>query len=379
MPSRLHALHDVGTSAWLDYIDRPMLLDGGLARRIREDALTGMTSNPTIFEKALAEGTAYDAQISAAPDGRTPWELFELVAVEDVRTACDIFAGVHRDTKGVDGYVSLEVSPGSAHDADATVEEAHRLWAAVDRPNVMIKVPGTDAGTQALRRLIADGVNVNVTLLFSIDAHRRTIESYIAGLEDRARRGEPLDHLASVASFFVSRVDTEIDGRLQKMAAAASGEQRAKLEALQGRAAIANAKLAYRLFREEFGGARFAALAAKGARVQRPLWASTGTKNPKYSDVLYVEELAGPDTVNTLPPATLAAFQDHGRARHAVDQGVDEAMRTLAALEAVGISLQEVTDKLLRDGLASFQKTFDSLLAGLERKTASLGRTVAAR
>jgi transaldolase len=379
MPSRLHALHDVGTSAWLDYIDRPMLLDGGLARRIREDALTGMTSNPTIFEKALAEGTAYDAQISAAPDGRTPWELFELVAVEDVRTACDIFAGVHRDTKGVDGYVSLEVSPGSAHDADATVEEAHRLWAAVDRPNVMIKVPGTDAGTQALRRLIADGVNVNVTLLFSIDAHRRTIESYIAGLEDRARRGEPLDHLASVASFFVSRVDTEIDGRLQKMAAAASGEQRAKLEALQGRAAIANAKLAYRLFREEFGGARFAALAAKGARVQRPLWASTGTKNPKYSDVLYVEELAGPDTVNTLPPATLAAFQDHGRARRAVDQGVDEAMRTLAALEAVGISLQEVTDKLLRDGLASFQKSFDSLLAGLERKTASLGRTVAAR
>ena len=379
MPSRLHALHDVGTSVWLDYIDRPMLHDGGLARRIREDALTGMTSNPTIFEKALAEGTAYDAQISGAPDGRTPWELFEMVAVEDVRTACDIFAGVYRDTKGVDGYVSLEVSPGSAHDADATVEEAHRLWAAVDRPNLMIKVPGTEAGTQALRRLIADGINVNVTLLFSIDAHRRTIESYVAGLEDRARRGEPLDHIASVASFFVSRVDTEIDGRLQKMAASASGEQRAKLEALQGKAAIANAKLAYRLFQEEFGGPRFAALRAKGARVQRPLWASTGTKNPKYSDVLYVEELAGPDTVNTLPPATLAAFQDHGQARRAVDHGVEEAVRQLAALEAVGISLQDVTDKLLREGLASFQKSFDSLLAGLERKTASLGRTVAAR
>ena len=379
MASRLHALHDVGTSVWLDFIARPMLHDGELARRIREDALTGMTSNPTIFEKALAEGDAYDAQITGAPDGRTPWELFEIVAVEDVRTACDIFAGVYRESRGVNGYVSLEVSPGSAHDATATVEEAHRLWKAVDRPNLMIKVPGTAAGTEALRRLIADGINVNVTLLFSLDAHGRTIESYIAGLEERARRGQPLDHVSSVASFFVSRVDSEIDGRLQKLAAAASGEQRAKLEGLQGKAAIANAKLAYRLFRERFSGARWEALAAKGARLQRPLWASTGTKNPKYSDVLYVEELAGPDTVNTLPPATLAAFQDHGDARAAVTENVEESVRALAALEGAGISLQDVTDKLLTEGLASFQKSFDSLLTGLERKTASLGRTVAAR
>lgn len=372
MPSRLHALHDVGTSVWLDYIDRAMLHNGDLERRIRDDALTGMTSNPTIFEKALAEGTAYDAQITSAPDGLTPWQLFELVAVEDVRRACDLFAGVYATSRKVDGYVSLEVSPNSAHDAKATVEEAKRLWAAVERPNLMIKVPGTEAGAQALRELIAAGINVNVTLLFSIDAHRRTIEAYLAGLEDRAKAGQPLDHVASVASFFVSRVDSEIDGRLGKMAQGADEATRSRLERLQGKAAIANAKLAYRLFRELFSGARWEALAAKGARYQRPLWASTSTKNPAYRDVVYVEELAGRDTVNTLPPATLEAFKDHGEARDRVGEHADEAVKTLAALEAVGISMQEVTDKLLREGLASFQKSFDSLLGGLEKKTAAL-------
>jgi transaldolase len=373
MSSRLHALHDVGTSVWLDYIDRTMLHNGDLERRIREDALMGMTSNPTIFEKALAEGSAYDAQITAVPDGLTPWELFELVAVEDVRRACDLFAGVYRETNKVDGYVSLEVSPNSAHDAAATVAEARRLWAAVDRPNVMIKVPGTPAGADALRTLISDGINVNVTLLFSVQSHRRTIEAYLSGLEERAAAGKPLDHVASVASFFVSRVDSEIDGRLEKMIAAAGDEvARAKLERLQGKAAIANAKMAYRLFRELFSGPRWQALAARGARYQRPLWASTSTKNPKYRDVLYVEELAGPDTVNTLPPATLVAFRDHGEARSAVDKHADEAVKTLAALEAVGVSMEEVTAKLLKDGLASFQKSFDSLLGGLEKKTAAL-------
>ena len=372
MTSRLHALHAVGTSLWLDYIDRPMLHDGELPRRIREDALTGMTSNPTIFEKALAEGTAYDAQVTQAAEGRTAWELFEAVAGQDVRDACDAFAGVYAESKRVNGYVSLEVSPGSAHDADATVAEAHRLWKAVARPNLMIKVPGTEAGTKALRQLIAAGINVNVTLLFSVEAHRRTIESYLAGLEDRAAAGQPLDHVASVASFFVSRVDSEVDARLAKLAESAAPEQKAKLEALMGKAAIANAKMAYRLFQEEFSGPRWEALSAKGARVQRPLWASTGTKNPKYRDVLYVEELAGPDTVNTLPPATLAAFKDHGEARRTVDTGMDDAVRQLAALEAAGISMQEVTDKLLKEGLASFQKSFDSLIGGLERKLGSM-------
>jgi transaldolase len=372
MPSRLHALHDVGTSVWLDYIDRTMLHDGDLERRIREDALMGMTSNPTIFEKALAEGSAYDAQITGATEGLSPWQLFELVAVEDVRRACDLFAGVYRDSKKVDGYVSLEVSPNSAHDARATVAEARRLWAAVDRPNVMIKVPGTPEGAKALQELIAAGINVNVTLLFSIEAHRRTIEAYLAGLEARAQAGQPLDHVASVASFFVSRVDNEVDGRLAKLIAGADEATRSKLERLQGKAAIANAKLAYKLFREMFSGARWEKLAAKGARYQRPLWASTSTKNKAYRDVIYVEELAGRDTVNTLPPATLEAFKDHGEARDAVGEHPDEALKTMAALEGAGISMQDVTDKLLREGLASFQKSFDSLLGGLEKKTASL-------
>lgn len=372
MPSRLHALHDVGTSVWLDYIDRTMLYNGDLERRIREDRLTGMTSNPTIFEKALAEGSAYDQQITGAPEGLTPWELFELVAVEDVRRACDLFAGVYRESNKVDGYVSLEVSPGAAHDAKATVAEAHRLWKAVDRPNLMIKVPGTPQGAEALRELIADGINVNVTLLFAVEAHRRTIEAYLAGLEQRAAAGKPLDHVASVASFFVSRVDSEIDSRLDALAKGADEATRAKLERLKGKAAIANAKLAYRVFRELSSGPRWDKLAAKGARFQRPLWASTSTKNKAYRDVIYVEELAGRDTVNTLPPATLEAFKDHGEARDAVGAHADEAVKTMAALEGVGISMQEVTEKLLREGLASFSKSFDSLLAGLEKKTAAL-------
>jgi transaldolase len=372
MPSRLHALHDVGTSIWLDYIDRTMLHNGDLERRIREDALMGMTSNPTIFEKALAEANAYDAQITGAQEGLTPWQLFELVAVEDVQRACDLFAGVYRDTNRADGYVSLEVSPGTAHDAKATVAEAHRLWKAVDRPNVMIKVPGTPEGAEALRELTAAGININVTLLFAVEAHRRTIEAYLAGLEQRAAAGKPLDHVASVASFFVSRVDSEIDGRLEKMMAGADEATRSKLERLKGKAAIANAKLAYRLFREQFSGPRWEKLAAKGARYQRPLWASTSTKNKAYRDVIYVEELAGRNTVNTLPPATIEAFRDHGEARDAVGAHADDALKTMNALEGVGISMQDVTDKLLRDGLASFQKSFDSLLSGLEKKTASL-------
>jgi transaldolase len=338
-----------------------------------------MTSNPTIFEKALAEGSAYDAQLAAAPAELSPWELFELVEADDVRAACDAFLPTYEATKGGDGYVSIEVSPGVAADEDATVAEGHRLWSAVARPNVMIKVPGTAEGARAMRRLVADGINVNVTLLFSTDAHRRIIEAYLGGLEDRAAKGQPIDRVASVASFFVSRVDGEIDKRLDaRIASSSDAAARERLTALKGKAAVANAKMAYRIFRELFSGARWDALAARGARLQRPLWASTSTKNPAYRDVLYVEELIGPDTVNTMPPATLEAFRDHGITRRTVDENVDEAERTLAALEAEGISMKEVTDKLLVDGLASFQKSFDTLLAGLERKTASLGRTPSA-
>jgi transaldolase len=368
MSNRLEQLHAAGQSIWLDYIDRRMLHDGDLERRIREDALTGMTSNPTIFEKALAEGDAYDTQLAAAKAGLGPWELFELVEVQDVRDACDRFRGVYDATDGADGHVSIEVSPGVADDPDATVEEGRRLWQAVDRPNVMIKVPGTESGARAVRALLVDGVNVNVTLLFSVDAHRRVMEAYLDALEARAAAGQRIDRVASVASFFVSRVDAEVDKRLDALAAELPEDRRPHALALRGRAAIANAKLAYRAFQETFAGPRWEALRSRGAMVQRPLWASTSTKNPAYRDVLYVEQLVGPDTVNTMPPATLDAFRDHGETSRTVDADVAAAERVLADLEALGIPMREVTDKLLVEGIASFQKSFDGLLAHLGRR-----------
>ena len=370
--SSLHALHDAGQSIWLDYIDRAMLYNGDLERRIRDDALMGMTSNPTIFEKALAEGTDYDAQLAGAPAEHTPWELFELIATDDVRRACDVFAPVYERTQGEDGFVSIEVSPGAAHDVEETVAEARRLWAMVDRPNVMIKVPGTPEGAQAVRQLISEGINVNITLLFSLDAYRAVIDAWMAGLEDRVAAGEPIDRLASVASFFVSRVDTEADKRIGAIIPDAAPDDAEKLEALRGRLAIANAQLAYALFTESVASGRWKALADRGARVQRPLWASTSTKNPAYRDVRYVEELIGPHTVNTLPPATLEAFKDHGVVQRTVDADIPTARAVVAELDRLGVSLDDVTRVLLREGLASFAKSFDSLLAGLEAKTRAL-------
>ena len=375
--NRLKQLHDAGVSIWLDFIDRSILRNGDLSRRIRDDALTGMTSNPTIFEKALAEGSAYDDQLRGAPAGRTALDLFELVETSDVRDACDLFRPVYDATSGADGYVSIEVSPTSANDSHATVAEAQRLWAMVDRPNVMIKVPGTTEGAVAVRTLIGAGLNVNITLLFSLDAHRRVINAYLDGLEDRRLAGKTIGTIASVASFFVSRVDTEIDKRLETIAAGATGETRERALALRGKAAIANAKLAYALFREEFSSPRFAALRAAGARVQRPLWASTGVKNPSYRDTIYVEELIGADTVNTMPPALIDAFRAHGETRRTVDTDLDDARRVIADLASVGVDLDDVTGKLLRDGLKSFQQSFETLTAGLEKKSATLGRDMA--
>ena len=369
----LQDLHDVGQSIWLDSIDRRILQDGELDRRIRDDALTGMTSNPTIFQKALSSSNAYDEQITEAEDkGLTSWELFELLETTDVRDACDHFAGVYSSTRGGDGYVSIEVSPGVSHSADASVEEARRLWKTVDRPNLMVKIPGTPEGAVAVRRLIADGINVNITLLFAIEAHERVIDAYMAGLEDRVKAGKPIDGLHSVASFFVSRVDTEVDKRLDALIAKADAAEKERLKMLKGRAAIANAKLAYRLFRQKFAGPRWEALAKRGARLQRPLWASTSTKNPEYRDVMYVEELIGPDTVDTMPPATIDAFREHGVVDKTVDKKVAAAEGLLKEVEAVGISIKDVTAKLLVDGIASFQKSFDELIAGLESKIGSL-------
>lgn len=365
---RFRALLDAGQSVWLDYIDRRMFADGSLHRLIGE-GLRGMTSNPTIFEKALAESTAYDEQVLGAPAELSPLALFELVETQDVREACDAFLPIFRASGGGDGYVSIEVSPGVADDATGTVEEARRLWAAVGRPNVMVKVPGTAEGAVAVRQLIADGINVNVTLLFSLAAYARVIEAYLAGLEARVALGQAIDGIASVASFFVSRVDSEIDKRLDAM-----GDAEAR--GLKGQAAVANARLAYRLFARQFAGPRWDRLQSASARVQRPLWASTSTKNPAYRDVLYVETLIGPHTVNTMPPATIDAFRDHGEVARTVDTGYGAADALIAALDARGISMEHVTDKLLMEGLASFQKSFDSLLAGLERKRAALGSSV---
>lgn len=375
--NRLQRLHDAGQSIWLDFIERGMLHDGGLQRRIADDVLTGMTSNPTIFEKALAEGDVYDAQIRESAGGLSAGQLFELIATTDVRNACDAFAGIHAATKGGDGYVSIEVSPSAANDAAATIAEARRLWKTVGRPNVMIKVPGTVDGAKAVRQLISEGINVNITLLFAIAAHDRVIDAYMAGLEDRVAAGRPIDGLASVASFFVSRVDTEVDKRLDAMARQ-SGDAARELGALHGRAAVANAKLAYALFAQRFASDRWRALSAKGGRLQRPLWASTSTKNPAYRDVLYVEELIGPDTVNTMPPNTIDAFRDHGEVKRTVDAELDRARAEIAAIEKAGIAMEQVTAKLLADGLASFQKSFDSLLAGLAKKSQQLGRQLVA-
>jgi len=369
----LQRLNAAGQAIWLDYIDRPMLRNGDLARRIRDDALTGMTSNPTIFEKALAEGNAYDDQIRSAAGDFTAMELFELIATTDVRDACDAFRGTYDRTGGADGFVSIEVSPAAANDARATISEATRLWATVDRPNVMVKVPGTVEGAVAVRQLTANGVNVNITLLFAIEAYKRVIDAYVAGLQDRVQAGKEISTIHSVASFFVSRVDTEIDKRLEASIAKSPANQQT-LKALEGKAAIANAKLAYKLFQAEVASPRWKALAAKGATVQRPLWASTSTKNPAYRDVMYVEQLIGPDTVNTMPPQTIEAFRDHGVIARTVDTGVDEAQRTIDALEQNGVAMRDVTSKLLTDGLASFQKSFETLLAGLEKKTKALGK-----
>ncbi|MEO8193853.1 MAG: transaldolase [Gemmatimonadales bacterium] len=372
--SRLSKLHDESQSIWLDHIDRKMLHNGDLERRISEDFLTGMTSNPTIFEKALAEGTEYDEQLLSASTS-DPAELFELVETTDVQRACDIFARVYSSTRGGDGYVSIEVSPAVANECGATVAEAHRLWETVDRPNVMVKVPGTDQGALAVRELTAAGINVNITLLFSIDAHDRVIDAYMSGLEDRLAAGNPIDHLFSVASFFVSRVDTEVDKRLDELVKAANPSDRDRLKMLKGRAAIANAKLAYRLFRRRFSEERWTRLEQHGGRLQQPLWASTGVKNPAYRDVMYVEELIGPDTVNTMPPSLIDAFKDHGDVQRTVDKRVGAAEGVLREIEAVGISMKDVTDKLLVDGLASFQKSFDSLTAGIGRKMSQLAAT----
>lgn len=358
--SKFNEIHAAGTSVWFDFIRRDLLEDGGLAELVAE-GIRGVTSNPSIFQKAIADSTEYDDDIRSAlerePDS-TVNDLYEVFAIEDIRAAADILRPVYDGSDGADGFVSLEVSPLLASDTDATVAEGRRLWAAVDRPNLLIKVPATAEGVPAIETLIGEGINVNVTLIFSLQHYESIARAYIRGLE----AAEDPSRIASVASFFVSRVDTLTDQRLTDVGAD-------EALALRGKAGIANSKQAYRLYEELFGEASFGHLAARGARPQRLLWASTGTKNPAYSDVLYVEELIGPNTVNTAPPATIDAFRDHGTvAGQTLLEGWDEADTHIAALAGCGVDFNEVTATLQEEGVASFADAFGSLMATLEEK-----------
>jgi transaldolase/glucose-6-phosphate isomerase len=360
----LKALLEFGQSPWMDYIRRDLLTSGGLKKMIQEDGLMGMTSNPTIFEKAITGSKDY-ADILESPEAKKldAKGVYEKIAIRDVQDAADIFKGVYQQTKRRDGYVSLEVSPLLANDTQATIDEARRLWKSVGRENVMIKVPGTKEGLPAIRQLLEDGININITLLFAQPVYEQVAEIFIAALEARATKGQDLSHIASVASFFVSRIDSMIDAQIDaKLKTETDPNKRALLTGLQGKVAIANAKLTYRKYQEIYSSPRWRALGAKGAQTQRLLWASTSTKNPKYRDVMYVEELIGPDTVDTIPPATFDAFRDHGRVRPSLTENVEEAAKVMASLEKVGISMKEVTEKLVVDGVKLFADAFKQLL-----------------
>jgi transaldolase len=362
---RLNDLAGAGQAVWLDFVDRKFLAAGGLHKLVDEDALTGVTSNPSIFEKAMGHGDAYDVALAefdkAHPDAST-MARYEHLAIQDIQTAADTLRPVYDRLDGKDGYVSLEVSPYLANDTDETIAEAARLWAAVDRPNLMIKIPGTPAGVPAIAATIDAGINVNVTLLFSIEAYKAVALAYVAGLEKRAARGEPIDRIASVASFFLSRIDTRIDDAID------AGTGGAEAKPLAGKVAIASARLAYAWYEDFVASERWQKLAAKGAMPQRLLWASTGTKNPAYPDTLYLDSLIGSDTVNTVPPKTLDAFRDHGTVAQTLGADVEDARHVLAETDRLGLDLPGVTDTLVEEGVASFAKAFDDLLGAIGAK-----------
>jgi len=365
-------LIEFGQSPWLDFINRTHTEDGSLKKLVDEDGLRGMTSNPSIFEKTMGYGTAYDAeirQIVKAEPSITVGRLYEKLAVSDIRAATALLRGVFDEAKGGDGTVSMEVSPQIAHHTQETIEEGRRLWDAVGVPNLMIKIPGTEKGAPAIRQLTSEGISVNVTLLFSQEAYRSVLEAYIAGLEARHARGEDLSRVSSVASFYIGRVDVMVDGVIDDRVA--SGDAKAEvLKSLRGRVAIANAKLAYKHWKAVMASARWQALAKAGANPQRLLWASTSTKDEQYSDVLYVDELIGPETVNTMPLPTFDAFRDHGTVADTLGTGEAEAEKTIKTARASGIDLDRITSELLRDGLASFIEAFDQLMGVLEKKKA---------
>ncbi len=385
----LHRLWEHGQSCWIDNLTRGMLASGELERRVSTGGVRGVTSNPAIFHKAITEGDDYRNDIARfAEEGLSPSKAYERLAIADVKAACDVLRGVWEESEGVDGYVSLEVDPGLAHDADATFEDACRLHSAVDRENVLIKIPGTEAGLRAIRQVLFEGVSVNVTLLFSLEAYDAAAEAYVEALEQRREAGLPVDGITSVASFFLSRIDTLVDRRIAELAnsartadgagAAESAASADKIASLCGQAAVAKAKLAYRSFTERLGTERWDRLAKRGARPQRILWASTSAKNPAYSDVKYVEPLIGDLTINTMPQKTIAAFSEHGRVASTLAQGVDQSHSAIKRLSAAGIDFEEIARQLLAEGIEKFVAPFARLMDSLETELAAGRREVAA-
>lgn len=368
-----------GQSAWQDDISRDMLNQGEIRVSIEETGIRGLTSNPTIFEKAIASGTAYDEEIAGLLErDLDAHAIFEAVAVRDIRNTCDLFRPLYDAAHGGDGFVSIEVSPHGARDADLTRTEARRLWAAVDRPNLMVKIPGTAEGVPVIRQMLEEGININITLLFSVDAYEQVARAYIDALTTRLAGSRSVNRVASVASFFVSRVDSLVDKQLdEKIAATSDATQKGWLASLKGKAAVANAKIAYQSFERLFGSAEWKPLAAAGAAVQRPLWASTSVKNPAYPDTMYVDDLIGPHTVNTMPRPTIAAFLDHGTVARTIDKDVSAAYKTMSDLAAAGIDFAAVTAQLEDEGIASFAKSYAALLDGVSAKRSQLAGAVA--
>ena len=368
----LHDLHAHGQSVWLDYLSRDLVDSGELARLVAEEGVRGMTSNPTIFQEAIKGSDTYDADVRRlGADGLSPAAMFESIAVDDISAACDVLRPVFDESGMTDGFVSLEVSPRLAHDTQGTIDEARRLAAAVDRPNLMIKVPATPAGLPAVETLLTEGVNVNITLIFAQAVYRGVVDAYLRALENRSARGESVDDVASVASTFVSRIDTAVDARLDELLQERPDDA-AEIRSLHGKAAIANSKAVYRIFEDISASERFQALAADGAQPQRPLWASTSTKNPAYPTTLYVDELIGPNTVNTMPSATMDAFREQGEVQPTVNSDLDYWGCVLERLAAVGVDLDAIMDQLQTEGVQKFIDSYDDLLNDLEAKAGAL-------
>ena len=370
----LKGLTELGQSVWYDYIRRDLVTGGGLAKLIAEDGLRGMTSNPTIFQKAIAETELYDEQIrQLGRSGRGTFEIFEGLEVTDVRKAADVFRPVYEETGGEDGFVSIEVGPHLARDTAGSIAEAKRLWGECDRPNVMVKIPGTSEGVPAIRQCVADGVNINITLLFSVAMYREVMEAYLSAMEERVAAGRPVDRLRSVASFFVSRVDSNVDKKLDAIARAEGGERSQRARALRGKLAIANARLAYVAFEEIFRGSRFSHLAQRGVALQRPLWASTSTKDPAYPDLYYIEALVAPDSVDTIPPETFAAYRDHGDPKVRIHDDLDGARAAFEEIARLGIDQAQVFRELEEEGVRKFSESYDSLMKTLQEKEKTVG------